>query len=58
MHELAVQLLDDLGVIQDDLGDERPGLKVSAPLALEEVALGTDHRAALQHCGQIGHGSS
>ena len=58
VHELAVQLLDDLGVVQDDLGDERPRLEVPAPLALEEVALGADHGAALKHCRQIRHGSS
>ena len=55
MHELAVQFLDDLRVVQDDLGDERPRLKVPAPLAFEEVALGADHGAALEHCGQIRH---
>ena len=49
MHELAVQFLDDTGVVQDNLGDERPGLEVPAPLALEEVPLRTYHGAAFQH---------
>ena len=58
MHELAMQLPDDAGVVQDDLGDERPGLEIPTPFALEEVPLGAHHRAALQHRRQIRHGSS
>jgi hypothetical protein len=42
-------------VVQDDLGDERSRLKVSTPLAFEQVAFGADHGAALEHCGQIRH---
>jgi len=49
VHELAMQFGDDTGMVQDDFGDERPGLKVSAPLALEEVALRAHHGTALQH---------
>jgi hypothetical protein len=48
VHELAVQLLDDFGVIQHDLGDERPGLQVTPPLALEEVTLSAHDRTLVQ----------
>jgi hypothetical protein len=43
----------DIRVVQDDLGDEGTGLKVSAPLAFEQVAFGADHGTALKQCGQI-----
>ncbi len=55
MDELAVQSVAHLRVIQDNLGDERPGLKVTTPLALEQVALGADHRALREHLRQIRH---
>jgi hypothetical protein len=44
-----MQFHDDVGMVQDDLGDERPGLEIPAPLALEEVPLRAYHGAALQH---------
>ena len=44
-----MQFFYDTGMVQDDLGDERPGLEVPAPLTLEEVALRAHHGAALQH---------
>ena len=55
VHELTVQFLDDLRVIQHDLGDERPGLKVAPPLTLEEVTLGAHDGTLLQQFEQIRH---
>jgi hypothetical protein len=55
VHELAVEFLDHFRVVQDDIGDERPRLKVSTPLAFEQVAFGADHGTALEQCGQIRH---
>ena len=48
MHELAVQLRDDLGVLEDDLGHERARLQVATALELEQVALGAQDRALRQ----------
>ena len=45
VHEVAVQLRDDLGMIEHDLGNERARLHIAAPLELEEVALGADDGA-------------
>src|SRR5207249_218065 len=47
-EEVAVELGDDLGMVEHDLRDERSRLDVAAPLELEEIALGADDRAALQ----------
>src|SRR6185437_15869941 len=44
MHELAVELLDELRVLQYHLRHEGTGLEIAAPLELEEIALGADHR--------------
>ena len=46
--ELAVELRDDLGLLEHDLGDERAGLQIPAALELEEVPLGADHRALVE----------
>ena len=35
MHEIAVQLRDDLGMLEDHLRHESAGLKIPAPLELE-----------------------
>src|SRR5215218_4391640 len=60
VDELAVELGDELRVVEDDLGHERAGLQVAAALELEQVALSADdgalretleesvHRASLQ----------
>ena len=48
MHEFAVQLRHDLGVLQHDLRDEGAGLQIAAPLELEQIAFGADHRAAFR----------
>ena len=48
VDELAVELGDELRMLQDDLGHVRAGLEVPAPLELEEVSLGADHRAGLE----------
>ncbi len=55
MHELPVQVLDDLWVVQHDLRHERPGLEIAPALALEQVTLGTDDGSATQHCEQVRH---
>ena len=43
-----MELSERVGSIQDDLRHVRPGLDVAAPLELEDVALGAQHRAMLQ----------
>ena len=43
-HELAVELAHRLGRVEHDLRHVRPGLEVAAPLQLEQIALGADHR--------------
>ena len=48
MDELPMKLRDELGVLEDDLGDECAGLQVAPPLELEEVALGTDDRTLVE----------
>ena len=35
MHKIAMQLRDDFGMLEDHLGDEGAGLKISAPFELE-----------------------
>jgi hypothetical protein len=44
MDELAVELGDEIRVLQDNLRHVGPGLQVPPSLELEEVALGADHR--------------
>jgi hypothetical protein len=39
-----VELGDEIGVLQDNLGDVSPGLQVPAALEFEEIPLGADHR--------------
>src|SRR5439155_6317908 len=46
--ELAMELSERVGSIQDDLRHVRPGLDVAPPLEFEDVALGAQHRATLQ----------
>ena len=55
VHELTVQLFDDLRVLQHDLGDERPRLKVAPPFTLEKVAFGAHDSAIPQQLEQIRH---
>ena len=43
-HELAVELAHRLGGVEHDLRHVRPRLEVAAPLQLEQIALGADHR--------------
>src|ERR1700688_2686277 len=45
MHELAVELLDELGMLEHHLRHVSAGLEIAAALELEEIALGADHRA-------------
>ena len=44
MHELAVELRDEPGLLEHDLRDERTRLQIPAALELEEVPLRADHR--------------
>jgi hypothetical protein len=48
VDELAVQLADLLGMLEDDLGHERAGLQVAAPLELEQVPLRADDRPVVE----------
>ena len=48
VNELAMELGDDLGVVEDDLGNERARLQVTPPFAFEQIALGADHGALLE----------
>ncbi len=58
VDELAMQPLDELRVVEHDLGDERAGLQVAAPLALEQVALRADDGTLLEPLEQAtGSGS-
>jgi hypothetical protein len=45
VDELAVELGDLLGVLEHDLGHERPGLEIPSTLQLEQVSFGADDRA-------------
>ena len=54
VDELPVEPGDDLRVLEHDLGDEGAGLEVPAPLALEQVSLGADHRALFEPLEQSG----
>ena len=42
VDEVAMELDDDLRVVEHDLGDEGSGLQVAPPLELEDIALGAD----------------
>ena len=48
VDEVAVELRDDLRMLEHGLGDECARLQVPTPLELEDVALGTDHRATVE----------
>ena len=45
VDEILVQALDRLGMVEHDLGHEGAGLEIAAPLQLEQVAFGADHRS-------------
>ncbi len=54
MDEVTVELANHVGVLENDLGYVRPRLQIAAALELEQIPLGTDHRAlgeALQEAG-------
>ncbi len=44
MDEIAMHLLDDLGMIEHRFGHEGAGLHVAAPFELEQIPLGADDR--------------
>jgi hypothetical protein len=54
-QELAVELGDRLGAVEDDLGDVRAALQIAAPLELEQVALGAENDAVAQSVEESGH---
>ena len=64
MHEVAMELSHDLGMLEHDLRHESPGLEIASPLELEDVALGADHGTVLEalqqgtsrEVGSITHG--
>ena len=45
VHEIAVDLRHDLGMIEHRFGHERARLHIAAPLELEQVAFGADDGA-------------
>ena len=55
VHELAMELGDQLRFVQHHLRDERPGLQVTPSLELEEVTLSTDHRPGVQPIDEPAH---
>src|SRR5437660_841787 len=48
VDEIAVELGDDLRVLEHDFGDEGARLQIPTPLELEYVALGADDRALVE----------
>ena len=48
VDEFAVELGDELGVLEDDLGNEGASLQVAPPLELEQIALGADDGTLLE----------
>ena len=48
VNELAVQPGDELGMLEHDLGHVGAGLQIAAPLELEQIALGADHRSLVE----------
>src|SRR5260221_2001073 len=52
MDELAMQLGDQLGGLEHDLGHVRAGLQVAAAFELEQVAFGADDRSLGQSLEQ------
>src|SRR5207237_175567 len=57
VHEVAVEALDEVGMLEDDLRDEGAGLQISAALELEQVALGADDGPGGEPFEQSGGGS-
>jgi hypothetical protein len=45
VDELAVERFDEVRPLEDDFGHIGAGLEIAAPLELEEVPFGADHRA-------------
>ena len=54
MDELAVQLFHGLRMLEHDLGYERAGLEVAAPLELEQITLRTQHGPLLEPLAKPG----
>ena len=48
VDEIAMDLRDDLRMIQHRLGDERTGLHIAAPFEFEQVAFGANDGAVSQ----------
>jgi hypothetical protein len=44
VDEFAVKLRNEIRVLQNNFGHVSSGLQVPAPLELEEIPLGADHR--------------
>ena len=56
VDEVAMELRHDLRMLEHDLGHERAGLQVAAPLELEDVAFGADDGALVEalRAGRVG----
>ena len=48
VHEIAMELRDDLGVLEHDFRHIGARLQVAPALELEHVAFGADHRAFVE----------
>ena len=51
VDELAVELGDEVRLLEHDLRDECASLQVAAPLELEQVPLGADHGSVAEPIG-------
>ena len=48
VNEVSMQPLDDLGMLEHDLGHKWAGLQITAPFELEEIALGAEDRTLVK----------
>ena len=54
MNELLVQSANQFGLLEHDLGNERPRLQIAAALELEQVALRAHDRSLVEFRQQTG----
>src|SRR5206468_2530798 len=48
VHEIEMELTHDLRMLEHDLGHERAGLQIAAPLEFEQVAFGANDRTGVE----------
>jgi hypothetical protein len=53
MHELPVQFRDNMGVIQHNLRNKRPGLQIPPPFYFKEIPFSANYRALIESFQQI-----